>query len=76
MNDESLLLQPAPHAARVVALSLLDDAHAAANRLRGAAPSADDADGKESEALHDFRVAMRRLRSWLRVWEPWPVSLG
>ena len=44
--------------ARVVALALLADAAAQRERLG----RADDA-----EALHDFRVAVRRLRSWLRA---------
>lgn len=25
---------------------------------------------EETEAVHDFRVALRRLRSWLRTWRP------
>lgn len=25
----------------------------------------------EADALHDFRVALRRLRSWLRAYRPW-----
>ena len=45
-------------AARAVALALLRDCVAAQERL----PDAGDA-----EALHDFRVAVRRLRSWLRA---------
>lgn len=27
--------------------------------------------GEHPEALHDFRVALRRLRSWLRAFRPW-----
>ncbi len=45
-------------AVRVVALALLADA--AAHRERLSQPD-------DPEALHDFRVAVRRLRSWLRV---------
>ena len=60
-RPENLLAAPAPGAARRIALSLLDAATAARERL----PDAGDA-----EALHDFRVAMRRLRSTLRAYEP------
>jgi CHAD domain-containing protein len=71
MNDASLLRQPVARAVRVVALSLLEEANAAAARLRAAAPGGDDAAPHDEEALHDFRVAVRRLRSWLRAWESW-----
>src|SRR5216110_2080839 len=60
-RSENLLAAPAPGAARRIALSLLDAATAARERL----PDASDA-----EALHDFRVAMRRLRSTLRAYQP------
>ncbi len=60
-HPENLLATPAPGAARRIALSLLDAATAARERL----PDAGDA-----EALHDFRVAMRRLRSTLRAYQP------
>jgi CHAD domain-containing protein len=46
---------------RLVAQGLLAQAEAAAARL---------ADAEDAEALHDFRVAMRRVRSWLRSFEP------
>lgn len=59
-----LLPQPVEQAARVVALRLLDTAEAERRRL-------DEAD--DAEALHDFRVALRRLRSWLRAYQ---TSLG
>jgi CHAD domain-containing protein/CYTH domain-containing protein len=55
----SLLDRPAAEAARLLALRLLDDAAAA--RLRLGRPD-------DPEALHDFRVAIRRLRSTLRAW--------
>jgi CHAD domain-containing protein/CYTH domain-containing protein len=45
--------------ARIVALSLLEQAHEASRRL-------DDAE--DGEALHDFRVALRRLRSTLTAY--------
>lgn len=47
---------------RLVALGHLADANAAHGRL---ASQADD------EALHDFRVAVRRLRSWERAFRPY-----
>ena len=46
------------HGIRTVALALLRDAVAARDRLENA---------EDVEALHDFRVAVRRLRSWLRA---------
>lgn len=52
---------PAKRAARVVALSLTRDVTAARDRLD---------DPADTEALHDFRVALRRLRTWLRAFRP------
>src|SRR6058998_2102636 len=60
-RPDNFLAAPAPGAARRIALSLLDAATAARERL----PDTGDA-----EALHDFRVAMRRLRSTLRAYQP------
>lgn len=54
------LTQPAKRAARVLANSRLSRVRAALDRFGGG-----DADG-----LHDVRVALRRLRSWLRAYEP------
>lgn len=54
---DDLLTRPAPAGAAAVCLSLLDAAHATGQRL---------ADPTDAEALHDFRVAVRRLRSILR----------
>jgi CHAD domain-containing protein len=53
-----LVTLPAPEAARIVAVALLAQADAAADRL--------DA-GDDAEALHDLRVGLRRLRSHLRA---------
>ena len=64
MQDDSRLQQSSARVVRVIALELLDLALTAAGRLGGHARP-DDA-----EALHDFRVATRRLRSWLRAWKP------
>src|SRR6476661_11254113 len=56
----ALLALPAQHSVRVIASALLEDVLAAHARFED-----DDAD-----ALHDLRVAMRRLRSWLRAFRP------
>jgi CHAD domain-containing protein len=53
-----LLARPARYAARVVARERL-------RRLRLSAPPRDEPLGED--ALHDFRVALRRLRTWLRA---------
>ncbi len=55
---ETILDDTEVRAVRLVALALLADA--AAHRERLSQPD-------DPEALHDFRVAVRRLRSWLRV---------
>ncbi|HVH68899.1 MAG TPA: CHAD domain-containing protein [Gemmatimonadales bacterium] len=52
-----LRLRPAPEAVALVGMRLLDAARAAAGRL---------SDPDDAEALHDFRVALRRLRTLLR----------
>ena len=57
IGDAELRL-PAGHGVRLVALSYLHDAAVAAQRL---------AHERDAEALHDFRVAVRRTRSWLRA---------
>jgi CHAD domain-containing protein len=49
-------------AACQIALTHLDAARAADARLK---------DGEDTEALHDFRVALRRTRSVLRAYRPW-----
>ena len=53
------LALPVEEAARIIALGYLDDANQAGARL---------ADPTDIEALHDFRVAIRRLRSGLRAY--------
>lgn len=55
---ETILDETEVRGVRLVALALLADA--AAHRERLSQPD-------DPEALHDFRVAVRRLRSWLRV---------
>jgi CHAD domain-containing protein len=57
---EDLLALPAAEAARRIALDKL-------SAVREAAPRLDDPE--DAEALHDFRVAVRRLRSTLRAWK-------
>src|SRR5690348_1107750 len=61
-TEPGILEQPVERAARVVALRLLDTATKARERI---------GDASDADALHDFRVAARRLRSWLRALEPW-----
>jgi len=71
METPGLLSRPPEEGARRLALSFLDQAAAAHPRLRHPAGSADAADAAESEdteALHDFRVALRRLRSCLKAY--------
>jgi CHAD domain-containing protein len=54
-----LLSRPPEEGARLLALSFLDQAAQARPRL---------ADPADTEALHDFRVGLRRLRSCLRAY--------
>src|SRR5215204_321090 len=56
------LRESANRVVRLVALGHLADASAARDRLGNA---------KDEEALHDFRVALRRLRSWERAFRPY-----
>jgi CHAD domain-containing protein/CYTH domain-containing protein len=59
--DATILDEPAPRGARLIALALLDDLVAERERL---------ATTRDPESLHDFRVALRRLRSWLSALRP------
>jgi len=56
-----MLRRSPQEASRLIVLGLLDEAERAALRLD---------DPYDAEALHDFRVAVRRLRSTLRAWKP------
>ena len=56
-----LLLRAPEEAVRLIARSQWSDLGKAAARL---------SDGKDAEAVHDARVALRRLRSALRTWKP------
>ena len=58
---DTLLELPAEETARLLVLRLLDDVVATRARL--------DQPG-DAEALHDFRVSLRRLRSCVRAWRP------
>jgi CHAD domain-containing protein len=57
---EEMLDSPAPAGVRLVAMGLLDEWLATLPTLHS---------GHEEEALHDYRVALRRLRSWLRTFD-------
>ena len=59
MREDALLDRSPEAAVRMLALALLDDAAAAAGNLRS---------DKEVEALHDFRVALRRLRTLFKAY--------
>ena len=61
---EDILLRTPEEAARRVALGFLADARKARDRL---------SDPEDAEALHDFRVAIRRLRSAVRAYRK-PLS--
>ena len=56
-----ILARPAAQSVRLVALGYLDDAARSLARLE---------DPEDAEALHDFRVAVRRLRTTLRAYGP------
>ena len=60
--DSSAFHDPAARVSRLVARELLASVLDRRVRL-----DADDA----HDALHDFRVAVRRLRSWMRAYRPW-----
>ncbi len=53
--------RPASETARLLSLSFLDEANTAFSRIEKS---------KDPEALHDFRVALRRLWSTLRAYRP------
>jgi CHAD domain-containing protein/CYTH domain-containing protein len=61
-TDPGVIDRPAEEGARVVALALLADCDLAAGRLES---------GGDAEALHDFRVGLRRMRTILRSFRPW-----
>ena len=60
-RDKAVLARPASLVVLQSALTMADDARDAAITLLHAR---DD----DPDAVHDFRVAVRRLRSWLQLW--------
>ena len=62
-----LRARPADETGRTLALARLDEASSALERL---------ADSEDAEALHDFRVAVRRLRSFLRAYRRYLKGAG
>jgi len=65
IEASELLERPVEETARHLALALLE-------RIEATRPRLDDPD--DAEALHDFRVALRRLRSTLRAYRPYLVD--
>lgn len=64
---ERLLDRPTGDAVRRIAQGRLVEANVALERLK---------DRRDTEALHDFRVAVRRLRSLLRAYRRWLGRVG
>ncbi len=61
-RDAAMLARPAALVVLQCAIAMVDDARDTAITLLHAR---DD----DPDAVHDFRVAVRRLRSWLQLWE-------
>lgn len=61
VSDE-LLHRPVEETTRVLGLAWLEEADAALERLH---------DPEDEEALHDFRVSLRRFRSCVRAYQPY-----
>jgi len=60
--DDAVIDRTVEEGARFIAFALLQQSDAAARRL---------AKREDEEALHDFRVGLRRLRTTLRSFRPW-----
>src|SRR6266481_4498293 len=71
VTDEVMLQEPVDRGVRLVAIALLEDAQTAAEKLTSLSKELRDGDTDGDEAVHDFRVAIRRLRSWMRAFKPW-----
>src|ERR1700730_10138205 len=71
VTDEAMLREPVDRGVRLVAISLLDHAQKAGDKLTSLSNALREGDATGNEALHDFRVAIRRLRSWVRAFKPW-----
>ncbi len=67
INDRAQLQDRADRGVRRIALALLRNADAASEKLRKTAATRGKNSTRADEALHDFRVAVRRLRSWTRA---------
>lgn len=67
--DRTTLGESADFGMRLVALSLLATAEDAAKAFHNSADSFREGSSEGDDSLHDFRVALRRLRSWLRAFE-------
>ncbi len=57
---DEVLDSPAPAGVRFIALGYLDEWRETLPRLHA---------GNDDEALHDYRVALRKLRSWLKTFD-------
>jgi CHAD domain-containing protein/CYTH domain-containing protein len=68
--DEMILREPVDRGVRLVALSLITSAQMAGDKLTSLASELRDGGAGADDALHDFRVAVRRLRSWVRAFRP------
>ena len=71
MVEKMSLRESVDCGARLVALSLVADAQEAADRLTIVSAELRDGDRSSEGALHDFRVAIRRLRGWIGAFKPW-----
>ncbi|HTP28315.1 MAG TPA: CHAD domain-containing protein [Anaeromyxobacteraceae bacterium] len=60
--EDDLIDRSAEEGSRLLVLELLHDCDAVAEKLKA---------GTDGEALHDFRVGLRRLRTALRTFKPW-----
>lgn len=60
-----LVARPAPEAVRAYARRLVKRTTGACRRMR---------DGEDGEALHDFRVGLRRLRTHLKAYRPFHAA--
>ena len=69
--DETILREPFERGVRLVALSLVEQAQKAADDLISHSADLRNAIAEGDEALHDFRVSIRRLRSWIGAFKPW-----
>jgi CHAD domain-containing protein len=69
--NPALLRAPVERGVRFVALDLIEAAIEASEDLSRFADRLSTGEADAAEALHDFRVSVRRLRSWLRAFKPW-----